>query len=169
MAEWEEFELGATTKRKVVQLRLLDKQLEAKKEKREKSVGESKEDVFAFQCRANKLPPFVRGYRFAQVLKRQWSFDFCFHVLKGDLSPREIRLAVELEGFTMMRDKATGEWHMGGRHASVAGFKEDCVKYNTAALLGWTVLRFPHTEVAKGTAVQMTMRVLHRMGYRVPE
>src|SRR5882672_1670530 len=151
MNEWDQFELGAS-KRKAAQSALFDDPRPAKKEKRDK--GESKEDLFAFQCRANKLPPYVRQAQFALSIKRRWSFDFAFHVMPGKLSPREIKVAVEIEGMVMR--KVNGEWQMGGRHATITGFKEDCVKYATAALLGWTVLRFEQSQVKKGFAIGMT-------------
>lgn len=54
---------------------------------------------------------------------RRWRFDFAWPACK---------VAVELEG--------------RGRHQTVAGVRADCEKYNTAALMGWTVLRFPATD-----------------------
>ena len=54
-----------------------------------------------------------------------------------------------------------------GGHASPIGIKKDMVKYATATLLGWHLLRFEQTMIASGFAVNMTMRVLHRMGYRI--
>lgn len=165
--EWDDFsevDIGRTARTKIDQLQLLDVELEKKKQKQVRSKAE---DLFAFQCRAQKLPPYVREARFAQVVKRQWRFDFCFHLLPGALTPREIKLAVEIEGIVMRR--INGVWQMGGRHASVEGFKEDCVKYSAAVLLGWHVLRFEQSQVKKGFAINMTKRVLHRMGYRAPQ
>ena len=53
---------------------------------------------------------------------RRWRFDFAH--------PSTL-VAIEIEG---------GTW-VGGRHTRPAGFHKDCEKYNTAALLGWTVFR----------------------------
>ena len=54
---------------------------------------------------------------------RKFRFDYAF--------PR-IKLAVEFEG---------GIW-VQGRHTKGAGYAKDCFKYNSAADLGWTVLRY---------------------------
>lgn len=55
---------------------------------------------------------------------RRWRFDFAWH---------DRMIAAEVEGGIFIR----------GRHASPAGFIKDAEKYNTAALLGWRVFRFP--------------------------
>jgi very-short-patch-repair endonuclease len=78
------------------------------------------EATFALQVRAHRLPPPKREFKFHP--KRNWRFDFAWP---------EYMLAVEIEG-------GTGS---NGRHVRPAGFREDCKKYNAAALLGWTVLR----------------------------
>lgn len=119
---------------------------------------ESPEEVFAFQCRAHKLPAFTRQAQFAkQALGRRWQFDFCFD---------EYKLAVEIEGLVVLRDKRSGELMVKGRHASITGFKEDCIKYASAIVLGWTVLRFEQSQVKDGTAIDYTMRALHARGWR---
>jgi len=161
VGDWDD--ISPTTKGKIRQLQLIDEQLEAKKQKI--AQGESMEDFFALQCRMRKLPPFARQYRFAQSIKRQWSFDFAWLLPRSAVTPRTIMLAVEIEGVSM-RKTADG-WQMGGRHATISGFKEDNVKYATAVLLGWYVLRFEQSQVKQGFAIGMTQRCLHRMGWRI--
>lgn len=56
--------------------------------------------------------------------KRKWRFDFAWP---------DLLVAAEVEGGVFVR----------GRHVSPKGFVADCEKYNAAAQLGWTVLRFP--------------------------
>jgi hypothetical protein len=114
---------------------------------------------FESALKAAQVPPFVKELPFAKQLKRQWRFDFAFGWPSG------IRLAVEIEGMVMRQDRQ-GNWQMGGRHGNIAGFEEDCVKYNTAALLGWTVLRFTGSQVKSGFAIAMTQRVLYARGWR---
>lgn len=63
---------------------------------------------------------------------RKWRFDFAC---------RDLKLAVEVEG---------GTWS-GGRHIRGAGFREDCIKYAEAALLGWMVLRGDSSMVKDGS------------------
>jgi hypothetical protein len=72
-----------------------------------------------------------REYVFARGLKRRWRFDFAWP---------ELMLAIEVDGGTAR----------GGRHTSVAGFREDCHKGNAAALLGWTVLHGDSSMVTSG-------------------
>lgn len=59
-------------------------------------------------------------YRFHP--ERKWRFDFALPCR---------RLAIEIEG---------GVW-IRGRHTRGKGFLGDCVKYSTAAVLGWRVIR----------------------------
>lgn len=71
---------------------------------------------------AEQLPVWPeREYRFHPT--RKWRFDFAYVAEK---------IAIECEG---------GTWQ-GGRHTRGEGFERDCEKYNTAAVLGWRVLRF---------------------------
>lgn len=114
------------------------------------------EDVFASQCRSYQLPPFEQQLMFAKAeLGRQWRFDFAW---------RDYWLAVEIEG--LVPRKIGREIVAGGRHGSIAGIKGDMQKYNTAALLGWTVLRFEQNDVKPRRAIEFTMRVLAARGWR---
>lgn len=64
-----------------------------------------------------------KEYLFAKKIKRKWRFDRAWP---------DVKVAVELEGGVFS----------GGRHVRGVGFENDCVKYNTAQSMGWTVLRF---------------------------
>lgn len=66
------------------------------------------------------LPPFVTELEFHP--KRKWRFDYAW--------PRH-RLALEVDG-------AAGSF---GRHSRPGGMRTDHEKLNTAAVMGWTVLR----------------------------
>lgn len=72
---------------------------------------------------APHLPEPVSEYEFARAIGRGWRLDFAW--------PQSL-VAVEIEGIT----------HRTGRHQRVEGYSEDCLKYNTALMLGWRVLRF---------------------------
>lgn len=113
------------------------------------------EDYFASQCASYKLPYCERQLRFAKAIGRQWRFDFAFP---------DFRVAAEIEGIVVMRYH--GKLIVLGRHASVTGISDDMEKYNTAALLGWTVLRFTQNHVKPKTAIEMTMRVLTAKGWK---
>jgi len=88
--------------------------------------------MLAWQLRAAKLPAPQREHVFASP--RKWRFDFAWPALA---------LAVEVEG-------GVGN---GGRHTRLAGFENDCEKYNTAAVRGWRVLRFTTRQVLSGEAL----------------
>ena len=87
------------------------------------------------------LPEPLTEYRFAQEIGRQWRADFAWP---------DSMLLVEAEG---------GIWTKG-RHVRGGGFEADAEKYNTATLLGWRVLRFTPSMIAKGTAVKMIRKAL---------
>jgi len=94
------------------------------------SIGE---ETLALALRANGITDYVREYQFDP--KRQWKFDFAWP---------DHRLAVEIEGGTKFGKS---------RHSQGDGFEEDCRKYNAAAVLGWTVLRFSTAMVMSGEAL----------------
>jgi len=105
------------------------------------------EELFAFHCRALKLPPPLREYRFCA--DRQWRFDFAWP---------DGMVAVEIEGLVVR--KVDGRTQVGGRHASISGMKGDMEKYNHAALMGWRVFRFEQSMVKSGKAVAFVGKAL---------
>ncbi|MHB8815020.1 MAG: hypothetical protein ACYDAE_17350 [Steroidobacteraceae bacterium] len=115
---------------------------------------EGPEDIFASQCRAYRLPPFERQWRFAKAVGRQWRFDFAWPTLK---------LAVEIDGVVVR--KIHGELVVSGRHATIGGIRDDNEKINSAIMLGWSVLRFLQSDVKPRHAIEMTMRVLAERGW----
>ena len=66
---------------------------------------------------------------------RKWRIDFAIIDLK---------IGIEIEG---------GVWS-GGAHTRGKGFIEDMEKYNAAAMLGYTVLRFSTADVKSGKAIE---------------
>ena len=98
------------------------------------------EEAFALHCQAEKLT-LIREYVFHPT--RKWRFDFYFP---------DINLAVEIEGG--MRGF--------GRHQRPGGFTADCSKYNAAALMGITVLRYTPAMVTSGTAIDDVLKLLNR-------
>lgn len=132
---------------------LLTSMQRSKEHKRAKS--NSKEDEFDFQLRSMMLPKFERQVMFAKSIGRRWMLDFACP---------QYMLGVEIEGLVVMR--VNGELIVKGRHASISGFKEDCEKYASAAVLGWTVIRFEQSQVKDGTAIAYTQRVLCAKGWQ---
>lgn len=120
---------------------------------------ESKADVLADQLKAEGIK-FLREYRFSFVAVgspdkgirkaisstglKDWRFDF---LIEGTM------FAVEVDG---------GTWS-GGRHTRGAGFAEDCIKCNEAAILGYTVLRFTSDQVNSGVALSAIRRLMVKL------
>lgn len=77
--------------------------------------------VHDFALCAPDAPAYEREYRFSPP--RRWRFDFAW--------PAQ-RVAVEIEGGLYGR----------GRHNTARGYRDDCDKYNRAAIEGWCLLRF---------------------------
>ncbi len=71
---------------------------------------------------------FIREYQFET--SRKWRFDF---------SLPDYQIAIEYEGGV----------HSGGRHVRGTGYSKDCEKYNAAAILGWSVLRYTSDMINK--------------------
>lgn len=83
---------------------------------------------------------------------RKWAFDWAWPALK---------VAAEREG---------GTWKDGGgRHNRAAGFREDAVKYDEAAILGWLVIRFTSDMEASGVALDLIERALKARGWNPQE
>lgn len=106
------------------------------------------EATFLLHVKALNLPPVVREYRFDAI--RRWRFDF---------AQVEFLIAIEIEG---------GTWQ-GGRHNRGVGFRNDCIKYNTALMQGWRVIRVTPDQVKDGQAVKWyeylvkATRIAHHM------
>jgi very-short-patch-repair endonuclease len=106
------------------------------------TVGNSKgEETLAILLRHYKIP-FHREFRFHPT--RKWRFDFVI----GDF-PSMMKIAVEVEGGV----------YSNGRHTRGSGYSADLVKYNTAILCGWKVLRY--------TTKQINTEVIEQIKYLV--
>ena len=97
------------------------------------------EELLLLQMRAANLPPANREWKFHKT--RQWRFDFAWPSL---------RLAVECEGGTFTN----------GGHTRGAYYRENCLKYNAAALDGWTVLRYDMALIRSGQALEDITKAL---------
>lgn len=93
----------------------------------------TKRDIFFQVLKENRLPLPEAEYKFHDT--RKWRFDYAWPDLK---------IALEVEG---------GVWKKGaGRHNRPSGFIADIEKYNSAAILGWKLLRvIPQTLTSKVT------------------
>ena len=90
------------------------------------------------------VPPFIQQHKFHPT--RKWASDFAW--------PKR-HLIVEVEGAT---------W-AGGRHTSGAGFAKDCIKYNSATLMGYKVLRFTSNQIKDGSALVTILQALGMVEY----
>lgn len=111
------------------------KRRSAKQGTRQSSEGEN---VLATHLRACRIS-FEQEYRFHT--KRKWRADFWITGTK---------ILVEVEG---------GIWS-GGRHTRGKGYIGDMEKYNAAAMMGFTVLRFSTAQVKSGLAVQQIEKMI---------
>jgi very-short-patch-repair endonuclease len=102
----------------------------------------SGEAEFALHCRAHKLE-LIPEYQFAPP--RRWRADFA-HM--------ETMLLIEIEG---------GAW-TGGRHTRGAGFVGDIEKYNSAVMLGYSVLRYTPEMVKSGVAIAQVIEFINHKG-----
>ena len=75
----------------------------------------------------------IGGYQLEHQFhpERKWAFDVAWP---------DKKVAVELEGLT----------YRGGRHQRMEGFTEDCLKYEAALVMGWTVYRVPGSWIYQG-------------------
>lgn len=89
-------------------------------------------DIFTQWLGGELHTQVVAEYQFHP--SRKWRFDYAL--------PQH-RIAIEIEG---------GVW-TGGRHIRAQGFLGDMEKYNTAAIMGWRLLRFTPDQ-------QMTTKTL---------
>jgi very-short-patch-repair endonuclease len=85
------------------------------------------------------LPEPVVEHRFHDV--RKWRFDLAWI---------EDKVALEVEG---------GIWTQG-RHSRGVGMEADMEKYNTAQLMGWTVLRYSTGQIKQGKPIEDLKRAL---------
>lgn len=111
------------------------KRRSAKQGTRQPSEGET---VLATHLRACKIS-FEQEYKFHP--KRKWRADF---LITGT------KILVEVEG---------GIWS-GGRHTRGKGYIGDMEKYNSAAMMGFIVLRFSTEQVKSGLAVQQIEKMV---------
>ena len=90
------------------------------------------------QCEMLGLPAPQPEHRFCA---RRWRFDLAW---------RDAMLAVEVEG---------GLW-IRGRHNRPMGYMRDMEKYNTAANMGWRVMRFTPRQVKNWDAIHVIAQAL---------
>ena len=105
--------------------------------KKVKAVSEG-EAVLSQHLKAHKIE-FEQEFRFNS--ERRWRADF--HLV-------DTKILIEVEG---------GNWS-NGRHTRGKGYSGDMEKYNSASLLGYTVLRFSTEQVKSGKAIEEIRRLM---------
>lgn len=116
------------------------KRRSAKQGTRQPSEGET---VLATHLRACKIS-FEQEYKFHPT--RKWRADF---LITGT------KILIEVEG---------GIWS-GGRHTRGKGYLGDMEKYNSAAMMGFTVLRFSTEQVKAGVAIKQIEQLVGENEY----
>jgi very-short-patch-repair endonuclease len=99
--------------------------------------------LFSLQLEEKNIKDWVTEYKFHPT--RRFRFDFAW--------PDHF-LALEIEGGIYSR----------GRHVRPVGFKNDCEKYNEAAILGWTVIRVTSDQLNNNEAIGWITRALINLG-----
>ena len=79
---------------------------------------------------------FFKQYRFNP--NREWTADFYLP---------EYNLLIECEGATGYFRNPKGGVTLGGRHTKQKGFEDDIIKYNTAQMQGFRLLRFSSKQI----------------------
>ena len=95
--------------------------------------------MFPRICESLGIPVPVPEFRFHPT--RMFRFDFAWP---------EKKIALEVEG---------GIW-INGRHNRGSGFVRDLEKYNSAAALGWRVVRCTPKEIYSQATAKMVAEVL---------
>lgn len=91
------------------------------------------EDALAKQIRDEGLPDPTREFRFHP--RRMWRLDFAWP---------DLLVGCEVMGAT---------WS-GGRHVRPEGYEKDAEKANTAAVMGWLILRVTTPMIKDGRAIE---------------
>lgn len=101
--------------------------------------------VFAQQVKEYELPEPEFDTRFHPT--RRWRADFLW---------RDQMVIVELEGGTYTHGKRGKK----SRHLTPTGFEADCVKYNAATEMGYSVYRYTSRMVLDERAIKQIRRIL---------
>lgn len=113
------------------------------KRKSEKTQAPVNQLVGDLLSMAPDVPPFIREYPFAPG--RQWAFDVAWP---------DLMVACEYEGNTWVPGES--------RHTTGIGYHADVIKYNEAAVLGWSVIRVTADMLRDGTYVNQLYGCLLR-------
>lgn len=111
------------------------------------------EELFFLHVKTAGLALPIREHRFSET-GRKWRFDFAWPTIK---------LAVEIEGLTHASVGPDGQKRLG-RHQTIAGYTQDCEKYNQAMLEGWRILHFTPKHVKSGYALDLISQALNHEG-----
>ena len=95
--------------------------------------------IFIAYIRHELKIELVKEFRFHPT--RRWRFDYAFP---------ELKIAVEVEGGVYIQ----------GRHTRGSGFIKDMEKYNTAASMGWTIIRVTPDEKLSAKTVDLLRKTL---------
>ena len=86
--------------------------------------------------------PHVKEYKFMK--DRRFRFDFAIP---------ELLIGIEVEG---------GTWGGKSRHTTGTGYRDDCIKYNLAAICGWHVLRGTSDMITDGIFINQIIEIYEK-------
>lgn len=95
--------------------------------------------IFLAYLKEMKLPQPEQEYKFHDT--RRWKFDYAWPSSK---------VALEVEGGIYIQ----------GRHSRGAGMEKDFQKYNTAAVLGWRVLKVVPRKLCTAETIEMIKQII---------
>lgn len=87
---------------------------------------------------AHRIPAYTMEYKFCEW--RSW---------RADIAWPELHLLLEVEGGTKNAARS--------RHTTSVGYDEDCVKYSTASILGYRLIRCTGRMVVDGEGLTMLL------------
>lgn len=117
-----------------------------------------RDDAFVKLLKSHGVPEPTREFQFArgETPPRKWAFDFAWPdewhshgTYAGNMNGPSV--AVEIEG---------GIWN-DGAHSRGKHWLSDAEKYNTAAILGWKVLRITPDQMQDLSTIDLIKRALH--------
>lgn len=90
--------------------------------------------ILMADIKSSCLPKPTMEFRFHPT--RRWRADYAWP---------DYMLLLEIEGGVFNN----------GRHVRGVGYENDCVKYNSAIMMGYTLLRFTTSQVKSGYAIEL--------------
>lgn len=106
--------------------------------------------MFIKVLEAMNIPVPVKEFKFHHT--RQWRFDYAWP---------QYKIALEVEGGIFGYTDKQGNKRKGGAHSSVTGILRDLEKYNSAAVLGYRIIRVQPSDLMKTSTIEMIKKCIN--------